>query len=192
MRSNAWDSFRLTEESCELLSRAAMHALEELDLSHNQLRAEGMSRLARAHWPALRTLRVGHNKLYAAGVDALLCGRWPQLRHLDVRNNQLRGPTVTSLMRGPWPVLHTLDVRYNCMGPFETMGVRLRSRHLCVLVEGNGDHRVEYSVGLRGQQERNRDLHEYLLHLKELSAEFEVIKAICISNGSIAARTAVL
>ncbi|MCS7272004.1 MAG: hypothetical protein NZ703_13065, partial [Gemmataceae bacterium] len=72
LRRLALNDNRLTGQVFELLgSSACVSTLEEVDLSHNEITAEGLAEVAVHPWPRLHLLRLSGNPLGDAGVALL-------------------------------------------------------------------------------------------------------------------------
>ena len=83
--------------STACLGRSNWHILEELDLSFNELQAEGLQRMFHTRWPLLCVLKLGHTKLSSNGIAALAGGSWSRLQELDMMHNTLGIDGMTRL-----------------------------------------------------------------------------------------------
>lgn len=85
-------SGQLTAEHMELLARAPLDGLRELDLSHNLIGPLGLDALLDAPWiDGLERLRLDHAQLSDEGAYQLAGVTWRRLRELAVRGNTISG-----------------------------------------------------------------------------------------------------
>ncbi|HEY1191631.1 MAG TPA: TIGR02996 domain-containing protein [Gemmata sp.] len=109
---------RLTAESLgPLASSAALGAVEELNLSDNNLGAEGTAVLAGAALPNLRALGLVRTRPTVDGVAALVgAGFFSGLRSLMLGGNNLAVPAVTYVTGAPVRNLSVLSLDLNRVG----------------------------------------------------------------------------
>jgi uncharacterized protein (TIGR02996 family) len=109
---------RLTEEVlARLVASPAVVAVEDLDLSDNNLGAESVTALAAGELPALRALHLLRTRPQEDGVAALTAAAFfPELRSLSLGGNNLGPSTATAIARAPADNLRVLDLRENRIG----------------------------------------------------------------------------
>ena len=89
---------------------AGFPALEELDLSRNNVGAAGAALLASRPWLRLRELDLCDGQLGDAGVAALARGEFPALERLNLRSNRCRTPLTLEEARRWAPALVELHL----------------------------------------------------------------------------------
>jgi uncharacterized protein (TIGR02996 family) len=110
---------RLTAEQLgPLLAAPALAAVEELNLSDNNLRAAAVGTIAVADLPRLRSLHLFRTQPEEAGVHALAHSElFAGLRGLSLGGNNLPPSVAASLAAGPGAAnLRVLDLRDNRLG----------------------------------------------------------------------------
>jgi hypothetical protein len=97
---------------------ASLDALENLDLSDNELRAEGIrDLLGSSHLGALMVLDLGGNAIGDDGARALADGTLSKLTTLNLSGNGITVDGAKALARGKgYPALHSLDLSMNPVG----------------------------------------------------------------------------
>ncbi len=103
----------------DLVSSAAVAAVEDFDLSDNNLGAAGVAALAAGRLPALRALHLLRTRPQEGGVAALAgAGFFPDLRSLSLGENNLGPAAVFALAAAPAAKLElrVLDLRENRIG----------------------------------------------------------------------------
>jgi len=109
---------RLTSEVVgPLVTSEAVTAVEELDLSENNLGAEGLVALAAGNLPALRSLHLLRSRPQEDGVAALVRARFfPELRSLSLGGGHLGPAAAFAFADSPADNLRVLDLRENRIG----------------------------------------------------------------------------
>ncbi len=127
---------RLTAGSlAPLVSSEVVAAVEDLDLSENNLGAEGVAVLARGTLPALRSLRLRGTPPQDEGVAALVGAVFfPELRSLALGANNLGPNAALAIANGPSDNLRVLDLSDNRVGDRGAVGLA-RSAHLPNLID---------------------------------------------------------
>lgn len=127
---------RLTAASlAPLLSSEAVVAVEDLDLSDNNLGPLGVAALARGEFPALRALHLLRTRPQDDGVAALVgASSFPELRSLALGGNNLGPNAALALAGAPAENLRVLDLRENRVGDRGAVALA-RSAHLPNLIE---------------------------------------------------------
>ncbi|AWM36601.1 Leucine Rich repeats (2 copies) [Gemmata obscuriglobus] len=111
-------SNRVTDAAlAPLLASAAMETVEELNLSDNNLGAEGMEALAGATLPNLRSLNLIRTRPTGAGVYALTgASFFPELRSLGLGGNNLPSAAAERLSQAGRTNLRILGLDGNRLG----------------------------------------------------------------------------
>jgi uncharacterized protein (TIGR02996 family) len=124
------------EVIAQLVSSAAVAAVEDLDLSDNNLGADGVSALAGGDLPALRSLHLLRSNPREEGVAALAGSAFfPALRSLSLGGNNALGPTVAfAIANAPAENLRVLDLRETRIGDRGAASLA-GSRHLAGLIQ---------------------------------------------------------
>jgi Ran GTPase-activating protein (RanGAP) involved in mRNA processing and transport len=106
------------ERMARLVAAPALAAVEELDLSDNNLRAESLQALAAARLPHLKSLHLLRTHPEGQGVAAVArAGFLPQLRSLSLGGCYLNPPSAVALVRTAAVAnLRVLDLRENALG----------------------------------------------------------------------------
>jgi uncharacterized protein (TIGR02996 family) len=109
---------RLNEETLAgLVVSPAVVAVEDLDLSDNNLGAGSVAALAGGALPAIRSLHLLRTRPQEDGVAALAgAAFFPELRSLSLGGNNLGPATATAIARAPADNLRVLDLRENRIG----------------------------------------------------------------------------
>jgi Leucine-rich repeat (LRR) protein len=122
---------RLTEEPLvQLLAAPILSTVEDLDLSTNNLGAEGIRAIAAAHLPNLRSLRLSRTRPGESGIRSLCdSGSLSELRSLSLSGNNLYSP-VRALRSGSEALanLRVLDLSENRLGDEGVMDIAQDSR----------------------------------------------------------------
>jgi uncharacterized protein (TIGR02996 family) len=106
---------RLTAETIQqLVASPAVQALEELDVSDNNLRVAGLTALAGGALPNLRSLRLLRSQPQEEGVAALAASPlFGGLRSLSLGGGNLGPSAVTAVATAPADNLRVLDLHDN-------------------------------------------------------------------------------
>ena len=99
-------SVKPTPEQMLHLVEADLPALEDLNLSHNNLSVRTIYPLANALWPCLKYLNLCHNNLYVGSIRCLTAPSWPQ--RLNLNGTQFQGAWWDQPCQGTWPNLQGL------------------------------------------------------------------------------------
>lgn len=120
-----------------LVASKAVAAVEDLDLSDNNLGAEGVTAVAGGTFPALRSLHLLRTRPQEAGVAALVrAGFFPELRSLSLGGNNLGPAAAVEIASPPGGAvqLRVLDLRDNKIGDRGATALA-SSPHLANLIE---------------------------------------------------------
>ncbi|MBA4188847.1 MAG: hypothetical protein C0467_12690 [Planctomycetaceae bacterium] len=123
------------ERVTRLVTAPALSAVEELDLSDNNLRAESLQAIAGAHLPHLRSLHLLRSHPEEAGVEALAHSPvLNELRSLSLGGDYLTAASAEVLAASPRVTnLRVLDMRENRLGDAGAIAIA-NSPHLRNLV----------------------------------------------------------
>jgi uncharacterized protein (TIGR02996 family) len=127
----------VAEALAPLVTSAAVAAVEDLDLSDNNLGAAGATVLAGGRFPNLRTLHLLRTGPQGEGVAALAgADFFPELRSLSLGGNNLSPAAASALVDSPAGELQlrVLDLRDNRIGDRGAKALA-NSRHLAHLIK---------------------------------------------------------
>ena|SRR6266545_201991 len=100
-----------------LVASEAVAAVEDLDLSDNNLGADGVAVVAGGNFPALHSLHLLRTRPQEGGVNALAAADFfPDLRSLSLGGNNLGPAAAFAIASGPAENLRVLDLRENRIG----------------------------------------------------------------------------
>ncbi|MCE9566987.1 MAG: TIGR02996 domain-containing protein [Planctomycetes bacterium] len=124
-----------SERVTRLVASPAVSAVEELDLSDNNLRAESLQAIANANLPHLRSLRLLRARPEEAGIEALANSPvLAELRSLTLGGDYLTVPSAVMLAASPRVSnLRVLDLSENRLEDAGAIALA-NSRHLQNLV----------------------------------------------------------
>jgi hypothetical protein len=88
-------------------------SLTTLNLSHSNLRPEGIEAMSKFKFPHLSSLDLKYNYIQSKGLFNLNKCYLPELNHLNLRGNEIDSTGIAALTRCSFPKLTSLNLRYN-------------------------------------------------------------------------------
>lgn len=115
----------LRPEGIEAISKFRFPHLSSLDLKYNYIQSKGLLNLSKCYLPELTNLNLRGNEIDSSGIAALTRCSFPKLKSLNLRYNDISTEGLEALRFCSFEGLNTLNLKYNDIGP---SGVQILSK----------------------------------------------------------------